>query len=125
MSETSIHMSVAAFLRHAWPDDLPWWHVPNGEQRDKRAAGKLKGMGVLAGVPDLAFILPNGQAAFVELKARAGELSDVQIEFRDRVLSLKCGYAVARSVDDVERILAGWLGKFGRTLKASTVRRAA
>jgi hypothetical protein len=62
---------------------LPWWHTPNGELRDhktrrRRSDGKLirysptgqklKAMGAKRGVPDLTFIMPNGQGAFLELK---------------------------------------------------------
>lgn len=125
VKEVSLHMSVAAFLRRAWPDELLWFHVPNGEKRDKAAAGKLKGMGVLAGVPDFTFIMPNGQAAFLELKAKAGVLSDAQIAFRDRALACGCGYATARSMEDSEQILSRWLGAYGRQLRAHIVRRAA
>lgn len=138
-SETSIHMSVAAFIRHAWPDDLPWWHTPNGGKRQtvtrtKRdgsvvtyspEAAKLKAMGALAGVPDLAFILPNAQIAFIELKTPKGNLSEEQVGFRDRALDLRCGYEVCRSVDEVEAVLSRWLSLFQRKLRASTVRRVA
>lgn len=123
VSEARLHIAVAAFLRAAWPDDLIFFHTPNGEARPGGAAGKLKAMGVLPGVPDFTFLLPNGQAAFIELKARDGELSDAQIAFRDKAVALHCGYAVARSIEDVERVLSGWLALFGRKLKARTVER--
>ena len=92
---------------------------------DKATAGKLKGMGVLAGVPDLQFILPNGQAAFLELKNAAGELSVAQIEFRDRVLACGCGYATARTMEEAEAVLARWLAAYGLKLRATLTRRAA
>lgn len=123
--ERALHMSVEAFLRRAWPDDLPYTHFPAGELRDARTAGKLKAMGLKPGWPDFQFILPNGQFAGLELKAKAGILTEEQMAVRDRMLALRCGYATARSVDEVEAILAGWLQLFGRRLKASTVRRAA
>jgi hypothetical protein len=123
--EISLHMSTAAFLRRAWPAELVFFHTPNGEQRDARTAGKLKGMGVLAGVPDFTFILPNGQAAFLELKARGGTLSEAQIAFRDRVVACGCGYATARSLDEVEQHLARWLACYGLKLRATLVSRVA
>jgi hypothetical protein len=76
-------------------------------------------------VADFLFVMPNGQAAFLELKAIGGTLSDAQIEFRGRVLACKCGYATARSIEEVETILSGWLALFGRKLLASIVQRAA
>lgn len=123
--EQALHFSVAAYLRHALPPDIVVWHTPNGEQRDKRTAGKLKGMLVLPGVPDFTILLPNGQASFIELKAAGGGLSPAQIEFRERVLALRCGYATCRSVDEVETTIARWLGAFGRTPRATLKARAA
>jgi hypothetical protein len=117
-------MSVAAYLRRACPETVLFFHVPNGEKRDARTAGKLKGMGVLAGVPDFVFIMPNGQAAFLELKVGTNGLSEPQIEFLNRVLACRCGYAVARSLEEVEQILSRWLGCYGLKLRATLVQRA-
>ncbi len=118
--ERALHISVESFLRYAWPEHLPYTHFPAGERRDKAAAGKLKAMGLKPGWPDFQFILPNGQAAFIELKADRNDLSDEQIAIRRKLVALKCGYATARSVDEVEQILSGWLGLFGLTLRART-----
>lgn len=138
--EDALAKSVAEFLRLAMPADVPWWHTPNGgarvqvERTDARTgrkyrfspeAQKLKAMGVLPGVPDLTFILPNGQAAFIELKVGANDLSDEQIDLRARLLCNHCGYQVARSVDQVAEIVAGWLALFGLKLRATTGRRSA
>ena len=56
-------------------------------------------MGVVAGVPDLAFVLPDGRAAFFEVKTRTGRLSPQQIAFRDRCNAVGAPYAMARSVE--------------------------
>lgn len=125
VKEISLHMSAAAYIRRAWPEHLPWWHTPNGEKRDARTAGKLKGMGVLAGVPDFSFVMPNGQAAFIELKNADEGLSDSQIEFRDRVLAARCGYAVCRTMEQVEDTLTRWLAAYGLEPRARLMRRAA
>lgn len=123
--EISLHMSVAAFLRRAWPADLLWFHVPNGEKRDKATAGKLKAMGVLAGVPDFVFVMPNAQVAFLELKRGDGETSEEQDKFCDRARACGCGYAVARSMEEVEVVLSRWLAAYGLTLRATIITRAA
>lgn len=138
--EDALAKSVADYLRRAWPAELPWWHTPNGGSRaqvtrtDRRTgktyrfspeAQKLKAMGVRAGVADLAFIMPNGQAAFIELKAGDNGLSDEQIDFRRDVIACNCGYAVARSLEEVEQILSRWLAHFDLTLRASVVTRLA
>ena len=60
---------------------LTWLHhVPNGGPRSKAAAGKLKAMGVVAGVPDI--FLPVAAREFhglyIELKAPGATLSPAQ-----------------------------------------------
>lgn len=72
--------------------ELKWiFAVPNGGQRDKITAAKLKHEGVKPGVPDTFFPLPCVQYAglFIEMKRsadkatkrRAGSTSDVQDEW--------------------------------------------
>lgn len=138
-SETSLHLQVAKYLRRAWPAHLPWWHTPNGEKRARKLrtkadgtvvsyspeGGKLKAMGALAGVPDLIFIMPDRQIAFIELKKPTGDLSDEQITFRDRVRALGCAYVVCRSVEEVETTITRWLKVYGLVPAALLVRRAA
>jgi hypothetical protein len=140
-SETSIHLTVAGYLRRAWPAHLPWWHTPNGEKRTQKTrtkadgsvvtyspeGGKLKAMGALAGVPDLIFIMPDKQIAFIELKKPKGGkgLSDDQIKFRDRVQAIGCAYVVCRSVEDVEATITRWLRVYDLVPTATILRRAA
>jgi len=85
-----------------------WWHTPNGELRDKRAAAKLKAMGVLPGVADLIFVW-RGPAAphllFLELKTERGSLSADQVAFGDAVQRIGAYYHVAWSLDDALSIL--------------------
>lgn len=46
-------------------------HIPNGGQRDKATAGRLKAAGVKRGVPDICLPVPLGGYAglYIELKA--------------------------------------------------------
>lgn len=72
--------------------ELKWiFAVPNGGQRDKITAAKLKHEGVKSGVPDVFFPLttPRYAGLFIEMKRsgdkatkrRAGATSDVQDEW--------------------------------------------
>lgn len=107
MTEDALQRSVAAFLKIAAPN-LLWFHPANGGFRNLREAGKLKAMGVRAGVADLAITLPDGRSAFIELKVGAGRLSPAQAEFRDTCERLSIPHDVCRSVSDVEACLRGW-----------------
>lgn len=86
----------------------PWFAIPNGGKRHVHTAIKLKAEGVRAGVPDLCFVLPGGRAAFLELKAEKGRLSDAQKEFRAAITAMCGWWNVAYSFDEAWEILSGW-----------------
>jgi hypothetical protein len=92
--------------------DLTYFRFAHREQRSPIAAARLKRrMGVAAGIPDLVFVLPDGRAAFLQVKPRTGKsLSPEQIAFRDRCKTVGAPYAIARTVEEAERVLASWRG---------------
>lgn len=114
--EDSLSIAVAEFLRTAKPECM-WWHSPNGGRRNAREAARLKRMGVLAGVPDYIFILPDNNVGFIELKLAKTIHHDrtyqskVQKEFEAEYRSLVEPYdlyEVCRSLDEVKETLTGW-----------------
>jgi len=107
MTEESLQIAVADYLRLAAPS-LLWFHVANERKCTPQRGAKLKRLGVLAGVPDLVFVLANGQVRFIELKAGRGRLTDKQAEFFEAALILATPCATARSVEEVAAILRGW-----------------
>ena len=111
--EDLLQITVARFLRIAAPA-LMWWHVPNGGSRHPGEARKLKDMGTRAGVADLAFVLPDGRAAFIELKAPKGRQTPEQKTFEADCQTNTAPYALCRSLAEVETVLRGW----GVTLRA-------
>jgi hypothetical protein len=116
--EQAFHQQVARYINAAYPG-LLWFHSPNSSgNRGARLGGILKSMGVLAGVPDISIVLPNGTAAFIELKAGKGSLSPAQKEFRERAQSHGAFWAQARSIQEIEDQLQKWLQPFGWTAKA-------
>ena len=105
--EEQLQRSVVAYLLVTRPQCL-WYHPPNGGGRSKAEGGVLKAMGVRPGVPDLALVLPEGQAAFIELKAEGRRLSPAQIEFRATAEGLGAKYAVCYSINEVKAALKTW-----------------
>ena len=105
--EELLQRSVVEYLLVTKPQCL-WYHPPNGGGRSRAEAGIFKAMGTKAGVPDLAFILPEGQAAFIELKAEGRRLSQAQIEFRTAAEGLGAKYAVCHTIDEVKDALETW-----------------
>ena len=104
--ERAIQVAIVKALRQHCK--FVWFAVPNGGKRHIHTAIKMKAEGVRAGTPDLVFVLPQGRAAFLELKSEEGRLSDAQIQFRQEVQALCAYWAVAHSIDEAWGILAAW-----------------
>lgn len=86
--------------------------VPNGGKRSKTEAAIMKGLGVRAGVPDIAvlWVCNKGQphVGFIEVKSGDGRLSPAQEEFRDWCALAEVPWVLARSVADVQAALKEW-----------------
>jgi hypothetical protein len=106
--EYRLQYFVTQLLKFNAAKGVIFYAVPNGEYRSKRTLAKLKGMGVRAGVADIAFVLPGGRAAFLELKSPRGYPSAEQKIFRADVEATGALYAIARTQKEVEDILASW-----------------
>lgn len=84
-------------------------HIPNGGSRDAREASNLKIQGVLAGMPDLIIVLPWGEIAWVEMKARDGKVSGNQVLLHNHFNQL--GHPVITAYS-AEEALAGLRKRF-------------
>lgn len=116
--EQQLQQVVASYLDAAYPQ-LLWWHTPNSSgNRGQRLGGILRSMGVKSGVPDICIIMPDGRAAFIELKAGRGRLTDTQEAFRKRATSCDAFWAEARSLDEVADLVERWLLPFGWRARA-------
>lgn len=105
--EEQLQRSIADYLRYAAPKAM-WFAVPNGEHRSKATGGRLKAMGVRAGVPDLCFILKRGYAGFMELKVAGGKLSKPQEAFQAYCEENQIPYALVTSLDGAIKVFKGW-----------------
>lgn len=105
--EDILQMQVARFLNIVAPS-LSWFHPANGGYRNPREAKKLKDMGVKPGVADLALILPDARAAFIELKVGKNRQTDTQKAFQAECERIGAPYAVCRSLEEVEPSLRSW-----------------
>lgn len=105
--ERAIQVAVVKALRQHGRGCV-WYSVPNGGYRHMHTAMKLKAEGTRSGTPDLCFVLSDGRAAFLELKAEKGRQSPEQKIFEQEVTSLNALYSVAYSVDEAWGVLAAW-----------------
>lgn len=113
------HHIQAAFFRWAalaggkYPELKALYAIPNGGTRHKLEAVKLKREGVRAGVPDVHLPVPRGKyvGLWIEFKAEAGRVTEIQAEWHTILRSLGHRVEVARSwmsaVNIVEKYLQG------------------
>lgn len=96
---------LVAGLRRQWnllPDEYRpvIFHIPNGGARDAREAANLKVQGVLAGVPDLGIVLPCGEMTWIEMKAKDGKVSKLQVDLHTHFTALGHEPIVAYSAEE-------------------------
>lgn len=102
--EEQLHRSVVKYLQWALPADATYYHPANGGLRSKTAASRMVGLGVRAGIPDLAIVW-RGRAVFVELKASRGQLSAHQRQMIDKLIYCGAEVMCCRSLECVETSL--------------------
>lgn len=138
-SEDEIHRELWKLIEAYRLPHVLCWHTPNGQKRGFREQRTAKEMGMLAGVPDLAYVA-KFSVGFLELKREDGRLSDDQLDFMSTAGFHGINVDVAYSVIEAAQILQirGVLdpsitfktsdeslairGARGRTARAKTVR---
>ena len=96
---------LVAALRRCWhllPDERRpvIAHIPNGGGRDAREAANFKVQGVLAGMPDLIIVCPCGETQWIEMKARDGRPSKLQVDLHSHFDALGHTPIVAYSAEE-------------------------
>ncbi len=111
--EQALQQQVAQYLTYALGGSAWFTCFPSGGGGLMR--GKiLRGMGLKAGVPDI-LILDGGRTLWIELKAKRGYLSPVQIETIKAIHHAGGIVDICRSLDEV----IAFLELYGVPLKAS------
>jgi hypothetical protein len=98
--EDDLQRATVTYLRLAAPDAVVW-HTPNGGLRSPKVAARLKGLGVLAGFPDLA-VWHRGNLYLLELKAARGVLSVAQRETQRRLTYNGAAVVTCKTLEGVE-----------------------
>jgi len=111
--ESRLQTSLVAAVRSLIPDARFIFAVPNGGVRSIATARRLKGEGVLAGVPDLFLPVPRGQhhGLFLEVKTEKGRLSPAQESLCDYLRGQGYRVEVVRSVEEGLNTVNGYLCK--------------
>lgn len=96
-SELSIQVALRRALKTLAPK-AKLVAVPNGGQRSAWAAMQAKKEGMSAGFPDVLVMAPGGYIAFLEIKAKAGSLSEAQLDWLCHLHNMGFPVGVFRSV---------------------------
>jgi hypothetical protein len=107
LSEQAIQRSVFQHLRARGAPGVFAFAVPNGGYRSAVEAAILKGMGVVAGVPDI-FIVHNGRCFALELKAEGGRATDQQLECIAALREAGALTCIAEGLDRALACLEAW-----------------
>lgn len=115
--EDAMQSALVARLRLQCPPEIIWFHCANAP-KSKIDGARLKAMGMLAGVPDLMFIIPQPDShpavCFLELKrpsiagSRPGKPSAGQVLFAERCEAIGVEIATAYNIDQAVSVLTAW-----------------
>jgi hypothetical protein len=109
------HRQPEAQLQRAVLDHLCWrgvpglfvFHYPADGWRSPTEAAIMKGMGVVAGIPDL-LILYEGRLYGLELKVTGGRLTTAQIETQEHMRAAGAMIATAAGINAAVEQLKQW-----------------
>jgi hypothetical protein len=105
--EDAIQRAVFEHLRTRGAADLFFLHIPNGGYRHAYEAAILKGLGVVAGAPDVIAI-KGGRAYGLELKTETGRTTPAQQSVLEAMAKAGAVVAVAYGLDAALMQLEAW-----------------
>lgn len=75
----------ADIVSNRYPELKLMYHIPNGGQRSRATAGRLKAEGVKAGVPDICLPVARGNyhGLYIEVKVKPNKPTDNQLIWID------------------------------------------
>ncbi len=112
--EAEIQRAVFAHLKARGAPGIFYWHPFSGGFRKPVEAAIFKGLGAIAGLPDV-MILHKGNLHCLELKAEGGRATEVQLLCIAALEEAGAFTAVAVGLDRALAVLEAWQLLRGRT----------
>jgi hypothetical protein len=112
--EAQIQRAVFQHLRARGAPGVFAFHPANGGYRKPVEAAIMKGLGVVAGLPDL-FIVHNGRVFAMELKAEGSRATDKQLECIAALREAGAFTCLAEGLDRALACLETWGLLLGRS----------
>ncbi len=105
--EQQLQRAVFQHLHQRGAPGVFAFHCPNGGYRRPAEAAIMKGLGVVAGVPDVIAIY-QGNVYALELKAEGGRATAKQLEAVENIRNAGGFAVVAEGLDRALRCLEAW-----------------
>jgi hypothetical protein len=105
--EDAIQRAVFQHLRARAAPGVFAFHPANGGYRKPVEAAIMKGLGVVAGVPDV-IVVHNGRCFALELKAEGGRATDKQLACIAALREAGAFTCIAPGLDRALACLEGW-----------------
>ena len=105
--EATIQRAVFAHLRKRAMPNVFAWHTPNGGRRERIEGAIFKGLGVVAGVPDVVCI-KDGLTYGLELKSERGAVSANQEAVLNAMHKAGAFVSITFGLDEALRQLEDW-----------------
>ena len=105
MTESQIQAACFQWHWNTYPIERMRLFMNYNNPPNKIMGGQLKAQGMLAGVADMTYILPQGRVAFIEFKNEIGKQRAEQKKFEVVCVSLNIPYFICRSLDEFQEII--------------------
>ncbi len=105
--EQQIQKAVFDHLKTRGAPGAFFWHPFSGGFRKPKEAAIYKGLGAVAGLPDV-LVLRQGHLFGLELKAEGGELSPAQEQVLIKLREAGATATHAHGLDQAIRVLESW-----------------
>lgn len=107
MTEQQIQKAVFAHLRSRGTKGIVAWHPFSGGYRKPKEAAIYKGLGVMAGLPDV-MVIHRGNLYCLELKREGGRASEIQLQVISELSNAGAFTAIAEGLDRALACLSAW-----------------
>jgi hypothetical protein len=107
MTEQQIQKAVFANLKQRGARGIFAWHPFSGGYRRPKEAAIYKGLGAIAGLPDV-MVLHNGKLFCLELKREGGRATDKQLECIAALREAGAFTCIAEGLDRALACLKAW-----------------
>ena len=107
MTEQQIQKAIFAHLKQRAVPGAFFWHPFSGGFRKPKEAAIYKGLGAIAGLPDV-IIVKDGRIFAIELKTTTGRLTDTQRDTHEAMQRAGVTVAVCFGLDAALAQLQEW-----------------